>query len=533
MVIITKHHFDKKYINSQSFTTWKDYSWPVVYILKWNKHAYIWETTNIFKRTNDHLKTTERIKYLKKLYILYDPEYNKSATLDIESQLIQHMSADNMLILQNKNEGIKNHHYFDREKYLAKFEEIWKELQQKKIVYKDLNEIKNSDLFKYSPYKSLNNDQYEVVTKIYEQIKTKAHWTHIVKWEPWTWKSVVASFLIKYLKGKEETRNLKIALVIPMTSLRATFKKVFKNVDGLSSKMVIWPSEIVKEFSNNNKTPYDVIIVDESHRLQKRRNITNYKIYDEVNKKLGLDSESTQLDWVLKLSKTQVLLYDSNQSIRPADINQEDFEKIKEAKHYKLKSQMRVEWGNEYLSFVRNLFEKWDVDYNKVKNYDFKIFTNFRKFREAIYSRDKEFWLSRIVAWYAWHRNSKDNPNKHDIEIDWVKMFWNSTNRDWVNSKNALHEIGCIHTVQWYDLNYVGVILWKELSYDRVTREFKVNKEYYHDRNGKRGIKEGYELKRYIINIYKTLMTRGIKGTYIYIVDDALREYLQSKIKQD
>ncbi|HCY20732.1 TPA: hypothetical protein DIC40_02560 [Patescibacteria group bacterium] len=85
-----------------------------------------------------------------------------------------------------------------------------------------------------------------------------------------------------------------------------------------------------------------MIIVDESHRLQKRKNITNYKAYDDVNSKLGLSKDSTQLDWVLNLSKIQILLYDSNQSIKPADVNQNDFAKIESAKSYELKSQMRV-----------------------------------------------------------------------------------------------------------------------------------------------------------------------------------------------
>ncbi|HCY20733.1 TPA: hypothetical protein DIC40_02565 [Patescibacteria group bacterium] len=105
------------------------------------------------------------------MFVLYDIEYNKSATLDIESQLIQYISAENSFKLQNKNDGLKDHHYYDREKYIAKFEEIWKELIKEKIVKKDLNEIKNSDLFKYSPYKALNTDQYEIVSDIYEQIK--------------------------------------------------------------------------------------------------------------------------------------------------------------------------------------------------------------------------------------------------------------------------------------------------------------------------------------------------------------------------
>lgn len=532
MEFLTNHPFNKKYVDSLAFSEW-NYNWPVVYIIKGEKHIYIWETSNVFKRTQDHLKNEERTTHLNEIFILYDIEYNKSATLDIESQLIQHIAAENSFILQNRNDGLRDHHYYDREKYLAKFEGIWQQLQKENIVHKDLNDIKNSDLFKYSPYKALNVDQYEVVSAIYEKIKLWNTWTYIIKWDPWTWKSVVASYLIKYLKGKEETKNLKIGLVVPMTSLRSTFKKVFKNIDWLNSSMVIGPNDLVENYSDQNQIPYDIIIVDESHRLQKRRNITNYESYDKVNAKLGLSKESTQLDWVLSLSKTQILLYDSNQSIKPSDVNEDDFSKIQNAQKYELKSQMRVKWGSAYLEFISALFDWWYTDFKKINNYDFKLYEDFSEFRNAIFSKDKEFWLSRIVAWYARPRTSKNDPNEHDIEIDWIKMFRNSTNRDWVNSKDALHEVWCIHTVQWYDLNYVWVILWEELSYDKDTWEFIINKNKYHDRNWKRWVYDEYELKRYIINIYKTLLSRWILWTYMYVVDKDLREYLSGKLNND
>ncbi|AHB41016.1 hypothetical protein P148_SR1C00001G0209 [candidate division SR1 bacterium RAAC1_SR1_1] len=527
--IITEHPFNKSYADSFTFNE-RNYNWPVVYILKGQEYIYIGETSNIFKRTHDHLKNEEKVIRLNNMFVLYDIEYNKSATLDIESQLIQYISAENSFKLQNKNDGLKDHHYYDREKYIAKFEEIWKELIKEKIVKKDLNEIKNSDLFKYSPYKALNTDQYEIVSDIYEQIKLGNNGTYIIKGEPGTGKSVVASYLIKYLKGKEETKNLKIGLVVPMASLRSTFKKVFKNIDGLKSSMVIGPNDLAKNYNVNNKVPYDIIIVDESHRLQKRKNITNYKAYDDVNSKLGLSKDSTQLDWVLNLSKIQILLYDSNQSIKPADVNQNDFAKIESAKSYELKSQMRVKGGNEYLDFVTNLFDGGRTEFDKIKNYDFKIYDNFSEFRSDIMGKDKEFGLSRIVAGYARPRRSKDNPNEYDIEIDGIKIFRNSTNIDWPNSPNALNEVGCIHTVQGYDLNYVGVILGEELSYDKNTGKFIIKKENYHDSKGKIGIDDEYELERYIINIYKTLLTRGILGTYVYIVDKDLREYFKGKI---
>jgi len=191
---------------------------------------------------------------------------------------------------------------------------------------------------------------------------------------------------------------------------------------------------------------------------------------------------------------------------------------------------MRVKWGNEYIEFVNALFDGWNTDFEKIQNYDFKMYDDFSEFRSDIFTKNEEVWLSRIVAWYARPRISKKkSPNVHDIEIEWVKMFRNSTNKDRVNSKDALHEVGCIHTVQGYDLNYVWVILWKELSYNKDTWEFVINKEEYYDINWKRWIDDEYELKRYIINIYKTLMTRGILWTYLYVVDKDLREYLMGK----
>lgn len=523
MVDIREFPFNQQFANSEVFKQ-LDYDWPVVYLIKWKKYAYVWETYNAYKRTKEHLKNEER-NLLDTIFVFSDNEYNKSATLDIESKMIQYAAAEESFVLQNRNEGLRDHEYFDRKKYLAKFEHIRKELQKKGIVNKDLNEIRNSDLFKYSPYKALSEDQYEVVSQIYDDIETWKNGTYIIKWDPWTWKSVVASYLMKYLKSQDKTKNKKICLVVPMTSLRSTFKKVFSKVDWLKSSMVIWPNDVVKD-------SYDIVIVDEAHRLQQRRAITHYGAYDNINKKLGLPKDTTQLDWILKLSKTQILFYDSNQSIKPADVSAADFAKIKTTNTYELKSQMRVKWWNKYIAFINNIFDWWNADFAQIKNkeYDFKIYDKFDEFRNAILSQDQEHGLSRIVAWYARKWRSQDNSNEYDIEIDGTKMVWNTTNTDWVNSKNAVNEIGCIHTVQWYDLNYVWVILWEELSYNKETWEFVINRSKYYDKKWKMWVTDEYELKRYIINIYKTLLTRGILGTYVYVVDKDLREYLKSKV---
>ena len=113
--------------------------------------------------------------------------------------------------------------------------------------------------------------------------------------------------------------------------------------------MVIGPNDVVKE-------KYDILIVDESHRLQRRKGIMGYGAYDNVNREIGLGNEATQLDWIMASSKHQVFFYDENQSIKPADVRPEDFKKLK-TKKYELNSQMRVEAGEEYIKFIEYIFD--------------------------------------------------------------------------------------------------------------------------------------------------------------------------------
>lgn len=514
--------------NKDNFDQIREYkfgrNWPVVYIIKDEKEIYIGQTVNAYYRSKQHSENPEKIK-LKDIHIITDEEFNVSAALDIESWLIQYISADGKYIIQNGNGGLKNHNYYDKVKYKTKFEIAWDDLREKGIVQNTLEDLKNSDLFKYSPYKSLTEDQFSAAKKIFKDIKNNLTNTIIVNGKPGTGKTILATYLFKYLKEQEETKNLKIGLVVPMASLRKTISRVFSKIKGLKSNMVIGPNDVIKE-------NYDILIVDESHRLQRRKNIMGYGSYDNVNKRLGLDKEATQLDWVMRSSKHQIFFYDENQSIKPSDIRSGDFKNIN-PKYYRLSTQMRVEAGEEFINFIESIFDLKIPSVTDFPNYDFRLFDNIEEMVSEIKIKDQKHKLSRVVAGYAWpwHTKPGNNSNqKHDIEINGLKLIWNSTAQDWVNSKNAINEVGCIHTVQGYDLNYVGVIIGPEFYYNPVKNKFCVDKEKYFDTNGRNGITDPNELERYIINIYKTLLTRGIKGTYLYICDENLRNYFKKII---
>lgn len=497
-------------------------NWPVVYLLENGNEMYIGQTTNVSHRLKSHLDNPQRQK-LTKAHVIFDEEYNISATLDIESSLIQYMAADSQFDLQNGNKGISNHRYYDREKYQAKFEVIWRQLQERGFAKKDLVQIKNLDVYKYSPYKALTDEQILIVEDIKFNLASGAHSTHLVSGEPGTGKSVLAVYLVKYLQQFDDTKDLKVALVVPMTSLRKTLKKVFSSVKGLKSSMVLGPADVVGQ-------NFDLLIVDEAHRLRRRVNLSGYGPYDKANQYYGLGNEGNQLDWIMRASKSQLLLYDENQSVMPGDLRSSSIKSLK-AISYSLTNQLRVLAGNDYVQYINEVFSLQSTTKPEFGDYDLKYFGDIGPMVEAIKSKDIQYGLARLVAGYAWNWETKTPGGQdYDIDLDGLKLKWNSANIDWVNSKNAINEVGCIHTVQGYDLNYVGVIIGPELTYDPANKKLVVHKDKYMDFNGRRTIESPEELKSYIINIYKTLLTRGIKGTYVHAVDKNLAIYLSQKL---
>lgn len=530
-------------------------SWPVVYIIKSDKigEAYVGESTNAINRMKNHLSNDQR-KRLDELLVITCDKFNKSAVLDIESMLISYMDADNKYTLQNGNAGLIDHNYYQRKEYRQVFEQIWTMLMHDKYAENPIERLDNSDLFKYSPFKSLSEDQHFSILEVLNLLNTAEQNTIFVEGGAGTGKSVLAVYLMKLLqteiqeyhyddtdesyneqlsqivKFKKKYPNPKVALVVPMTSLRNTLKNVFKSVKGLKGSMVIGPTEV-------SRNEYDLILVDEAHRLRQRIGLTGYGAFDNANRKLGFDvNEGTELDWILKQSKNQIFFYDEGQSIKPTDIDQQRFIdlKNKHQKNVKLTSQWRVKGGNDYISYIDRLLhcnmEEGEGPFES-DDYQLKLFTDLGDLHDELKEKEKQYGLCRMLAGYSWSWSSKKDKNAFDIEIDGRSYKWNNTHIDWINSANAINEIGCIHTSQGYDLNYTGVIFGNEIKYDAQNDEIVIDSSQYFDNKAKIGMADKPEkLKEYIVNIYKTMMLRGIKGTFVYVCDPGLREYFKNHL---
>jgi DUF2075 family protein len=194
---------------------------------------------------------------------------------------------------------------------------------------------------------------------------------------------------------------------------------------------------------------------------------------------------------------------------------------------------MRVQAGADYVAYIRELLSGGMGDPQRFEGYDLRLFDDLGAMRREIFARNKEVGLARLVAGYAWPWVSKKDPDASDIKLDGIKLRWNSTDVDWVNSSNSINEVGSVHTVQGYDLNYAGVIVGNDLRYDASRKATYFDRSNYFDKRGmannnKRGITySDDDILQFVRNIYGVLLTRGIKGTYVYVCDAALREHLR------
>ena len=554
---INKIAFDNNGLNAIQSQYFVSENWPIVYILNDNgvSQAYVGETIDTHYRISTHLQTPSK-SHLKEAHLISSRKFNKSVTLDIESNLIKYLHADGKYKLLNGNLGLVNHSYYQRDEfYWDMFKNIWNGLITKGLAQHSLEHISNSDLFKYSPYKSLSTEQRKNLILIIDALLSENKKSILVEGGAGTGKTILAIFLFKLMLTSDEDFNYrefgedekefvekvkqlklkfpnpKMGLVIAMGSFRKTIKKVFGNIKGLNSNLVIGPSDLEYE-------SYDILFVDESHRLRKRVNLGPYfKIYDRVCNALGLDKLNTsELAWTQLRSDKVLYFYDANQSIKPSDVDAVDFENLMTASNatiIKLHSQFRVKGGNGFVDFVNNLlgnsFKNKEFKY-KDSNYDVLLFENFSDFVNGLREKNKKHQLSRFIAGYAWPWISQQDTNAFDIEIEGIKLKWNSTSNDYINSDIDAQEVGCIHTTQGYDLNYAGIIFGPEIIYNPLSKEIEIIKENYKDRNGTATIRDKEVLKEYVLNIYKTIMLRGILGCYIYVCDENLRNYFRKHI---
>lgn len=578
---IVRLDFSKEAVVDWKAEDEKHNDWPVVYVLDDGqpirrarsggqmKHIYVGETRNAAKRMHEHLRTPAK-QHLLNIRVILHERFNKSVCWDLESYLIKMLAGDGAYQMLNRNDGIVNAQYFDRAVYREEFRRIFEILREDGIFTQSIAEIENSDLYKLSPFKSLTMDQADsveaIVNDLLSDIARNNESSIVIQGDPGTGKTVVAIYLMKLLADMKAfddfedldndsrfasfftaanytiLRSFRMAMVVPQQSLRHTVRAVFKKTRGLHENMVKSAFEI-----GEAEDDFDLLLIDETHRLSQRASLTNNAKFPAINARLwGADDlTKSQLDWIEKKSRHQIFLLDAEQSVRPADLPSTVLSNLvatarANGRHFQLQTQMRVRAGTDYVSYVRWFLHASPQRVPPVRlhlgEYDFRMFDSLTDMRNEIFQRDAEFGLARVVAGFAWPWPSKKKKDAFDINIEGLSLRWNVKDTDWISSPTSLQEVGSIHTVQGYDLNYVGVLIGLDLRFDQETKRLCIDRKTYSDRKGKEdnhivGIKySDDDLLRFITQIYGVLLTRGIRGTYVYACDPGLREYLRGFI---
>lgn len=372
-------------------------------------------------------------------------------------------------------------------------------------------------------------DQQKV---IYEKVlhftknKEKQKKVLIAEGGPGTGKSVIAINLLSALT----TAGKLVKYVSKNSAPRSVYKHYLKETIKLSDIDLMFSGS--GSFTNADKNIFDVLLVDEAHRLNQKSGMF---------KNLG----ENQVKEIINSSKVSVFFLDEDQKVAMDDIgNKEEIHKwAKElgadVYEYKLESQFRCNGSDGYISWLDNMLqirETANIKFDQI-NYDFKVFDDPNEMRNAIIEKNKINNKSRLVAGYCWDWVSATDKNKDDIVIGDFKMKWNLRDDGmlWMVKPSSINEVGCIHTCQGLELDYVGVIIGDDLIYRDGEVLVDPTKRSSRDKSvfgWKKFMKEDpenakIELRNIIKNTYRTLMTRGQKGCYIYCTDEELRGYIK------
>ncbi|MCB0729139.1 MAG: DUF2075 domain-containing protein [Ignavibacteriae bacterium] len=349
----------------------------------------------------------------------------------------------------------------------------------------------------------------------------------IINGGPGTGKSVVSMNLLGLLKSERT-----VIFVAPNASFREVM--LDKLIHNLGADRVRHLFKGSSSFYGVNANAIDVLIVDEAHRL-KNGNAFMYK-------------GDNQVEDIINSAKVSIFFIDEKQIIRPDDIGTiYEIKRVGESHNAKiysvdLKAQFRCSGAEGYINWIDDVlqlddtgnFDGWDT-----QDYEFEIFSNPNELKSAVEEKADSGLKARLLAGYAWQwtaaKAGNANAQIEDVVISEYNfaMPWNSRNigTTWAIEEDGINQIGCVHTSQGLEFDYVGIIVGNDLRYSPQLNTFYTNWNDYKDSKGKQGLSDKpKELNKLVRNIYRILFTRGMKGCYVYFMDKETEKYFRSRM---
>lgn len=371
---------------------------------------------------------------------------------------------------------------------------------------------------------------YDMCIKTMKQcLKDMKKRTIIIQGGPGTGKSVLAINLLKYYISM---MGLNASYVTKNSAPREAYLKLLSKSDLKKEVNIKQLFRSPFGLCHSPSNYYDCLIVDEAHRL--------------VKQMYGDFQGQNQIMECINSSLLTIFLIDENQKITTKDIGSIDEinrwanelnSRVIMNEETTLTSQFRCNGSDLYIQLLNNILqigEHVDIDINEL-NFDLKIFDDPNVLRDELRKKNDINNKARMVAGYCYDWDVKNHRGEYDIYLENdFKAKWNLENdKIWAINPASFEEVGCIHTAQGLEFDYVGVLIGKDLRYDEEKNEIIIDKSMISKDDKSSGIRScGEGLARQLIkNTYKTLLTRGQKGCYIYCEDKALRDYIKRNIK--
>ncbi|NTW27669.1 MAG: DUF2075 domain-containing protein [Candidatus Moranbacteria bacterium] len=281
---------------------------------------------------------------------------------------------------------------------------------------------------------------------------------------------------------------------------------------------------------------FDSLIVDEAHRLNARSGLFSH---------LG----DNQVKELINAAKLSIFFIDEDQRVTLKDIGKKS-EIVKWADllgvkvhNLELASQFRCNGSDGYLAWLDNALQIKETANETLDDigYDFQVMDSPELIHNEIIEKNKINNKARMLAGYCWKWVSKKESNLKDIVIEDYAATWNLSQHGqaWIIHPDSVNEVGCIHTCQGLELDYVGVIIGPDLIVRNgevitdATRRASTDKSIFgYKKMQKENPAKAKEVASMIIkNTYRTLMTRGMKGCYVYCTDEETQEYFRNSLK--
>jgi DUF2075 family protein len=372
---------------------------------------------------------------------------------------------------------------------------------------------------------------YETILRSARQVQESGKKVLIIKGGPGTGKSVISINAL----AKLTSERMNVKYVTANAAPRDVFQAKLKNlVKGDSVKHLFGGSG---SYTESKKDSMDVLIVDEAHRLRMKSGMF---------KNLG----ESQAKEIINSAKLSVFFIDEAQKVTWSDVGEISRIKAYAAKLgadvelLELVSQFRCGGSDDYMAWLDDSLGLQDVpeNYFSKEKFDFQIFDSVSKLHDAIRKKNQVNNKSRIVAGYCWNWISKKDPKAYDIVIpdENYQARWNlaSYGNEWIINPKSVDEVGCIHTCQGLEVDYVGVIVGSDLGVENGKLVTNPRGRAKSDKSlngyvGERKLNpEAADAKadELIRNTYRTLMSRGMKGCYVYFTDPEVKKYFESRM---